>query len=101
MKLPPITKGPWSIAPCIHDKRLGICGPAGVVVCAPFIPHAEMLAGVQGKANAKAIAAVPAMLEAGCALIADIRRRYPGEELRCEYMRALDAALRLAGAGDE
>lgn len=25
------------------------------------------------------------------ALIADVRRRYPGEELRCEYMRKLDA----------
>lgn len=30
---------------------------------------------------------------AGSALIADVRRRYPGEELRCQYMRALDAAL--------
>ena len=26
-------------------------------------------------------------------LIADVRRRYPGEELRCPYMRALDEAL--------
>jgi hypothetical protein len=31
--------------------------------------------------------------EAAKALIADVRRRYPGEELRCEYLRALDAAL--------
>lgn len=31
---------------------------------------------------------------AGDNLIADVRRRYPGEELRCQYMRALDDALR-------
>lgn len=29
---------------------------------------------------------------AASALIADVKRRYPGEELRCEYMKALDAA---------
>lgn len=33
------------------------------------------------------------LVEAASALIADVRRRYPGEELRCEYMRALDRAL--------
>ena len=27
-------------------------------------------------------------------LIADVQRRYPGEELRCPYMIALDKALR-------
>lgn len=27
------------------------------------------------------------------ALIDDVKRRHPGEELRCEYMRALDEAL--------
>ena len=47
-------------------------------------------------ANAALIAAAPDMYEAGAALIADVRRRYPGEELRCEYMRALDAALKKA-----
>ena len=31
--------------------------------------------------------------DAGSALIDDVRRRYPGEELRCEFMRALDEAL--------
>jgi hypothetical protein len=30
---------------------------------------------------------------AASALIADVRRRYPREDLRCEYMRALDASL--------
>lgn len=34
-----------------------------------------------------------AVRTAASALIADVKRRYPGEELRCEYMRALDAAL--------
>lgn len=31
--------------------------------------------------------------EAAAALIADVRRRYPGEELRCPFMQALDRAL--------
>jgi hypothetical protein len=30
---------------------------------------------------------------AAAALLADVRRRFPGEALRCEFMRALDAAL--------
>lgn len=30
---------------------------------------------------------------AAAALIADVRRRYPDEELRCPFMAALDAAL--------
>lgn len=34
-----------------------------------------------------------AVVKAARDLIADVRRRYPGEELRCEHMRALDAAL--------
>jgi hypothetical protein len=34
-----------------------------------------------------------AVADAAAALIADVRRRYPGEELRCEYMRSLDAAI--------
>jgi len=34
------------------------------------------------------------VVKAAEALIADVRRRYPGEELRCPYMRALDDALR-------
>lgn len=32
------------------------------------------------------------LVEAATALIADVRRRYPNEELRCEFMRALDEA---------
>jgi hypothetical protein len=38
-------------------------------------------------------ARVKVLEEAGSALIADVKRRHPGEELRCQYMRALDAAL--------
>jgi chromosome segregation ATPase len=34
-----------------------------------------------------------ALREAAANLIADVRRRYPGEDLRCPYMIALDAAL--------
>lgn len=39
------------------------------------------------------IAAAPDLLDAAADLIADVRRRYPEQELRCEYMRALDAAI--------
>jgi len=38
------------------------------------------------------------VVEAATALVADVRRRYPGEELRCEFMRRLDDALRARGA---
>ena len=33
------------------------------------------------------------IVQAARALIKDVRRRYPGEELKCPYMRELDAAL--------
>lgn len=36
---------------------------------------------------------VEQLRSAALALIEDVRRRYPGEELRCQYMRALDEAL--------
>jgi hypothetical protein len=36
---------------------------------------------------------VKVLEEAGSALIADVKRRHPGEELHCQYMRSLDAAL--------
>lgn len=32
--------------------------------------------------------------DAAKALLDDVRRRYPGEELRCEFMRALDEATK-------
>jgi hypothetical protein len=35
--------------------------------------------------------------EAAAALIADVRRRHPGEELKCPYMQALDAAAAEGG----
>lgn len=47
----------------------------------------------EAQANARLIAAAPDLLEAASALLADVRRRYPGEELRCPFMRALDAAM--------
>lgn len=34
-----------------------------------------------------------ALTIAASALLADVRRRHPNEDLRCEYMIALDAAL--------
>jgi len=36
---------------------------------------------------------IDALKIAAAALLADVRRRYPGEDLRCEYMIALDAAI--------
>jgi hypothetical protein len=38
-------------------------------------------------------ARVKVLEDAASALIADVKRRHPGEELRCQFMRALDAAL--------
>ena len=35
-----------------------------------------------------------AVVKAASDLLDDVRRRHPGEELRCPYMRALDAAVR-------
>ena len=32
--------------------------------------------------------------KAAKALLEDVRRRYPNEELRCPYMRALDEAVK-------
>ena len=45
------------------------------------------------KADRKLIAAAPDLMDAAQALIADVRKRYPGEELRCPYMQALDKAI--------
>jgi hypothetical protein len=38
-------------------------------------------------------AEVARLRTAARALLDDVRRRYPGEELRCPYMRALDEAI--------
>ena len=38
------------------------------------------------------------LIAAADALLGDVRRRYPGEELRCEFMRGLDAAVTKAKA---
>ena len=42
---------------------------------------------------AQAEADLKNVTEAGSALISDVRRRYPGEALRCQYMIALDEAI--------
>lgn len=34
-----------------------------------------------------------ALWRAAAALIADVRKRYPGQKLTCKYMRALDRAV--------
>ena len=52
------------------------------------------ISGFFGEHGPHVFAAAPDLLDAASALIADVRARYPGEELRCEYMRCLDAAGR-------
>ena len=41
----------------------------------------------------KAINRAVKIERAAQALIDDVKQRYPGEKLRCKYMRALDRAL--------
>jgi hypothetical protein len=56
--------------------------------------HRLRVARNEALARAEAAEAREAKLrQAAQALIDDVRRRYPGEELRCEYMRALDTAI--------
>jgi hypothetical protein len=57
--------------------------------------HAEHLTTLSDRAEAaKArIDELEAVEAAAADLIADVRTRYPNEELRCKYMIALDAAL--------
>ena len=47
----------------------------------------------QHQAHVATVERVRVLRYAASALIADVKRRHPGEELRCQYMRALDAAL--------
>lgn len=56
------TAGPWNIVQDIHDGRIGISSDGGVVVFAPFKKDG-LLSGVQGLANARLIAACPAMYD--------------------------------------
>ena len=91
------TPGPWMAASSPSSVvgwpvvRQGV----GRSICSvSYLPKdVDQEVYAESEANACLIAAAPELYEAANALIADIRRRYPGEELRCEYMRALDAAL--------
>ena len=84
------TPGPWEM-----DRETGcIYGPdeEPIMVCGEY-------AFRYGEGTEEALAnnylfwAAPDLLEAARNLITDVRRRYPGEELRCPYMKALDAAV--------
>ena len=60
------------MAEAMSDKsRLDAFVSAGIEAADEIVKYAELLTAVR-------------------ALIADVRRRYPGEELKCEYMRRLD-----------
>ncbi len=58
-----------------------------------FLPDGHRLA-VLSFEERRLLDAAPDLLKAAADLLADVRRRYPGEELKCPYMRALDAAAR-------
>jgi len=44
--------------------------------------------------RSKASSKYACLEKAAADLLADVRRRYPGEELQCPYMRALDSAVK-------
>lgn len=46
----------------------------------------------------KALAELDRVRMAARALLDDVRRRYPGEDLRCPFMRELDESVRSARA---
>ena len=81
------TRGPWRV--CERASSRVLAGENDTVATTGCQSNLRD----QWEANARLIAAAPDMLAAGKALLADVRRRYPGEELRREFMRALDAAI--------
>jgi hypothetical protein len=100
------TPGPWLYGASFGNDSVRIETPDGRIIAAV---RNQRCAGQErgravyewddeGDANARVIAAAPDTLAAAAALIADVRRRYPGEELRCAYMLALDDAIKKAGA---
>ena len=105
MKLPNITPGPWTV------DEYGIDAPSGSVLSAVdghvYDEYDSDSASIDiSEANAKAIAAVPAMLEALnearqfvnlCTIDAD----YEVQDEARTALGNLDAALRLAGATDD
>ncbi len=89
MKRPPITPGPWKLG--LRSSERFIYGALGAEVCNPngfFNKEAENLA------NARAIAALPALLEALEGLLAD---KYLADPINADRMKPAHSALSLAG----
>ena len=87
------TQGDWDIHNGMSSRPLEVAG----AYFAHFSNYSD--APPHRAANARRIARVPQLERialAAAALIDDVRARYPGEELRCKYMIALDEALREA-----
>lgn len=95
------TPGPWKLWKhmiiAITDKtqftKTGVKGYRADICKIDYDP--DMTTSTTD-ANARLIAASPDLYVAVRDLIDDVRRRYPGEELKCQFMIALDTALKKA-----
>lgn len=83
--LPEASRGSYPVQIEVHEDRHAL------------LRHLDQLNEVTGAVlkilDGTAQSAIT-MRTAAQALLDDVRRRYPGEELRCEYMKALDDAVR-------
>lgn len=88
------TPGPW---------RTQECSAGGLILLRDcrYQTHLQVVPEADAALIAAAVNALPALLdavEAAQRLLDDVKQRHPGEELRCPYMQALDAAVaRLGG----
>jgi hypothetical protein len=87
MKRPPITPGPWNYS-------LNAAQKPAVYVTDQWFNVMDSSAPIDAEANARAIAALPALLEALEGLLAD---KYLAEPINADRMKPARAALRLAG----
>lgn len=96
------TPGPWMVDDC-GDTRV-------IVSCQG---HAQLFQEVTGYSDSgcwpagdemegdfQLVVAAPEIADAAAGLLADIHARHPGEELKCPWLRALEAALKKAGVVD-
>ena len=82
-----------------NGREVGVQGDDGEKV---WLVHSDEITALEGALARRAVPAVDEteldrLREAAKALIADVRARHPGEDLRCPHMIALDAALNRNG----